>query len=694
MTALPQFVLSSATPHPELPPWVARFAVLMRVLLLRAQLSGALANVRLRRRPGYAFIDELGFFVAFACWNSQGSIKEFSRVSHENGLGQVLAGVLGRKDWPRDSSISRCLKSTRRENLEQFHTHVLPLAQQGSDLMTSPWVMARDSRGQSWLVFDFDGIVRAFRQRGLPRGPDLPEPVRWTDEVARPGYPGRKRGETQVSSYRLQQAGSGQWLGQGAVPGNPVMSVVLREAAGWVQEVCTSLGIAPSRVILRIDGAGGTSECLKVCREAGFHPLVRWPHYALLDSPQVRDHLRQEVWSEVAGSGAGPQRYAAELGTSRWLLGEQQPPAGTRVVASRFLSGTEGEKRGAGYLIGPAHYEVFATDLEASDWPAEDLVSLYFGRAAHENSLSQGNREMGLTRMFCKTNREGQNLAQLILMLVWNLETNLGWQLQQTSTTRPAQTPRRPSPQLRFADIPAVPLPTPPTPPLPPVPVSPPAAVPTALQELKRKVEEHAGWTVDKSRGVVCPQGYAQALHKQGPASTGNRVLAFRAPKRACALCPKRLGCTASTARNFRKELTVTVPGEHPFPKSWPVTLPPGALPTAPIAYPTWQAPNRVEPGPWQSDSPGMVAAELRAAFRRASEGLVVRVELSVPQPPTPRPPHLVETAPHRQHRRQTYEERWARNALPDGAVATVSFLRADSIAAILTLQPPITKTG
>jgi hypothetical protein len=685
MTAQPQFVLSQAVPHPELPPWVARFAVLMRVLLHRAETARALEQVRLVRKPGYSFIDELGFLVAFTCWNPHGSIKEFSRISHQNGLGSILAGILGRDKWPGDSSISRCLKSTRQENIDQFRTHVLPLAQAGSEFMTSPWVLFRDSHGESWLVFDLDGTVRAFRQRGLPNGTGLPDPVRWTEQIAQPGYPGRKRGESQVSSYRLHQAGSNQWLGQGAVAGNPVMSEVVQEVSKWIVALCGSLGIPSRRVILRIDGAGGNSVCLKACQEAGFHTLVRWPYYHLLDSPQVREHLGQEVWSEVPDSESGPTRYAAELGTSPWSLGDQPPPTGTRVVVSRFLSAQEGKKRGAGHLIGPAHYELFATDLTASDWPAEDLVWLYFGRAAHENSLGQGNREKGLTRMLCKTNRQGQNLAQLVLMLVWNLETTLGWQLK-ASSERPPPVPRQTIPRRRFADIPPVDPPTPP--------VESPRAeelslvAPAALEALKLNLEKREGWSLDPNRGVVCPQGYGLKLHHQSPASVGNTAVVFRAPKRACPACPRRQECSSSKAANFRKELWVTLPGKD-FPSSWPriegtpyVSTPPPPS----VAYPTWVAPAPVTSGPWNSDGPGLVAGQLRTTFQRACETAIVRVDLSCSTPPTPIASHLAPTAAKRQQRRQTYDERVARNALPPSSKAVVAFLHAQPLANVLNL--------
>ena len=194
MSDIPTLVSSAEAPQPELPPWVGRFVVLMRVLVVNAVLSGALQEVHIRRKTGYAFMDALAFFVGLSCWERDGSIKEFSRVSHKAGLGKKLAALNGREDWPTDSSMSRLLKSVRKEDVEQFRRHVLPLGLPGA-LAKSPLVLSRDTHGELWAVFDLDGIVKALRRRALPEGADLPEPQRWTDGLAEPGYPGRKRGD-------------------------------------------------------------------------------------------------------------------------------------------------------------------------------------------------------------------------------------------------------------------------------------------------------------------------------------------------------------------------------------------------------------------------------------------------------------------------------------------------------------------
>jgi len=704
--------------------------VLLQALLMNAGQSDALEQVRIRRKAGYSFFDALIFFMAMACWDKTGSIKEFSRISHKGNLGRVLAGIAGRRDWPTDSSMSRLLKAVRPEDTEQFRQHILPLSYPG-EFSKNPWVMTRDTHGQLWAVFDLDGIVSAFRQRALPQGDDLPEPDRWTDEVASPGYPGRKRGETQVSSHRLQQAGSSTWVGQESEAGNTVMSKAVEHAVTWLTQFCEQSGLDKDRILLRIDGAGGNTRCLGALAAAGIHFVVRWPYYEPLERPSVRAHLRGEVWSPVVSSASGPQRHAAELGKGRWLVGASQLPAPTRLVASRFTSAEEGKKRGAGHILGPAQYELYATDLDASGFPAEDVVNLYYGRATQENSFNQANKEKGMKRMLCKTNRHGQNLAQMVLMLMWNLETALGAKLLELPEQRPMQADRPPCQVRSFDDIPELQnvsaekteeAPSESTETKPRLAWidttgAPAAAVateegstipnsalidvsPTAplvddkvIGVLRYALARRPGWSVSEEHGVRCPERITLRLRRQLSPDSNTTRLCFRAPARTCGYCPVRTACTSSTAANFRKELKLTVPVELPRLKGWPPrqrkpqrihftpARPPDATESNSDDVCEWLSPTRQEPGPWAVDGPAVVSADLRVAFARACEDTRVYVQLASPLAPRPKQPHhLVPTAAQRQRRRHTHKERHAWNALPAADLPNVVIMGAKSI--------------
>ena len=59
-------------------------------------------------------------------------------------------------------------------------------------------VQTTDAHGAGWHVFDTDPTKTVSRRRSLPRGDDLPPAHRRTDDLAKPGYPDRKRGDVQV----------------------------------------------------------------------------------------------------------------------------------------------------------------------------------------------------------------------------------------------------------------------------------------------------------------------------------------------------------------------------------------------------------------------------------------------------------------------------------------------------------------
>src|SRR5207253_11323213 len=77
-----------------------------------------------------------------------------------------------------------------------------------------------DRLGQHWVVVDVDGTRQAARQRALPQLESLPDPHRRFDQVAAPGYGGRKRGEVMRTRTTLLQAHTHQWMGTFGGAGN------------------------------------------------------------------------------------------------------------------------------------------------------------------------------------------------------------------------------------------------------------------------------------------------------------------------------------------------------------------------------------------------------------------------------------------------------------------------------------------
>lgn len=688
----------------ELPAWMTKYALIVE-LLRRWGILAAIAAIPIgRNAAGYALVDAFLVLLAFFCSDDRkGGIKGFCQRCHRESLAPSLAAIGGRQDWPRQSSMSRLLTSLRRDDVQRFREVALGLVAGGGRLAAHPLGAFRDAHGQPWAVFDLDGVVKAFRQRALPQGADLPDPRRRSSEMGAPGYSGRKRGETQISSHRVQHAGTGSWVGQESVAGNTPMTQAAADACEWLAAWCTASGIDRSRVVLRIDGAGGNEPCANAVRGAGFHLLARTARYEVLQQESVREYLRGEVFYPVPSSMSGPARHAAELGAVPSLSYADGAPM--RTVVTRFPSGQEGEKSGAGCVIGPAQYEMFATDLDASAWPAEESVELYYGRSGGETVYGRLNKELGVNHTFCEK-RPGQDFAVMVGMLLWNLEAELGLRLLGSVEEQVAQPLRGPRVACRFDDIPSV---APKQPPVVPqvaaqesstehqggsetaaqpsvAPQATPAqaepdaeASPGAWPDLQSALADLPGWQFDPAAGLLCPNGQPMRLHRQDVTSGGDTRLNFRARATACALCPIRSGCTSSTATDFAKEARVLVKGK--LPQLLPLTSSapqPARLPcrdgkAVPVVHP-YLPPTPPPPGPFLPMHPSLVASELRRTFGETCRQvrLNVRIDAGPPQP-IALPDHIAPDAARRQHRRRTRTERLEWNANP--GKTTVEYL-------------------
>jgi hypothetical protein len=200
---------------------------------------------------------------------------------------------------------------------------------------------------------------------------------------------------------------------------------------------------------LRTDGgAGGSVPALTQCREAGLPFVTRLARYEVLAWPEVVAALARATWCVVTDSGSGPRREAAELGTLRLAAGQDSmredgrpyAPLEMRVVVSRFPASAR--KRGAGVVQDGWHYELYATDLPAPEWPADEVVTCYYGRCGQENRFHQEDEELELGRIFNYT-PAGQELANLVGLLVWNQGICRGLELSSPlPKALPPQSPR------------------------------------------------------------------------------------------------------------------------------------------------------------------------------------------------------------------------------------------------------------
>jgi hypothetical protein len=83
--------------------------------------------------------------------------------------------------------------------------------------------------------------------------------------------------------------------------------------------------------------------------------------------------------------------------------------------------------------------------------------------------------------------------------------------------------------------------------------------------------------------------------------------------------------------------------------------------------------------GPFATVPPLLLPAQLRRIAKDALGTLEIRVEIVTP-PCEPRHPALAGSAADRQHRRLTWQQRHARNALDPGAQVSIYFMGAEAV--------------
>ena len=657
---------------------MTKFVVVVNALREWGVVKG-LEAIHVERRDGYSLIDGFGLLLAYFCCNETGlgGLRGFCDRISEAELSEKLAAILGRISLPSSASLSRLLSSIGKPEIALV---IEVIGAACGKLPVHPLCMFHDANGKAWTVFDLDAVVTAFRQRALPSGDDLPKARRREETAA--GYPGRKRGETQISSSRLQQAGSGLWVGQTTVPGNATMSEAVAEACGWLASWCAKNGVNASQVLIRIDGAGGNEPCAEAVHAAGFKLLARCARYGVLRDEAVNRYLQGDVFYEVPSSRAGPTKHAADLG--------QMPLTHTtattmRTIVTRFTSGTAGEKSGAGHIDGEAQYEMFITDLEPEAWPCEDLVCLYFGRAAVENSFARANAELELDRTF-STHGAGQDFVVLVGMLLSNVTAELGAKLVKTGGEAVPLKQRVSRVARHFDDMTPVPVVAPPT----NVVVATAAEVAPGEEVamlLKQAVERHAEWRVNADQ-VFCPNGIHMRLHRQKLTSKGTTRLSYRAPVDVCTPCPKRSGCTTVSTVSFVKEIAIDLGCTVAQQIKRPVAA-------APILAVAKQSPALVVApvvvGVYACLHPLLVVPQLRKAFEAACARVRVIIEVSEPSMRLRVvDPHLADDVGARQHRRNTFKEHLDWNAAEQKTKLRIEFVGGGALRNLL--QPPATQ--
>jgi hypothetical protein len=695
--------------------------MLLQWLQARGYWDELAAKLQVRREGGFVGADVVLFLLLFLATGSHRSLKRFGQWTEP--FRKELAALGGRKALATPSSVSRYLSAVQSDDARALTPWLLIEACDANAVLQHPAAAAYDTHGLPWHLFDWDGTSTAFRHRALPTGCDLPPPARRSAKTGTAGYTGRKRGEIRFMRATLQHAGTGLWLDAVLSPERSDTAAMLPSALDAIVVTSQKAGLPRDRVVLRTDGCGGNVPFMAACRQREVPFLVRSAHYGLLEEPAIREALRQANWYEVPSSGSGPTRLAAELGEvllqpSKNTMtdeGERFEPVRVRMVVSRFAATA---KSGAGVVIDGWQYELYATDLPASAWPAPETVELYYGRCGQENRFAQEDRELGLDRIF-SYHLPGQELATVVALFLWNWRTTVGFAENpppERAPTRAARCavvaePLRGSEDTGAASelggdaskSPAL------------VDESPVRAPPDdggatpateasvlGLEPSLRALLAQLPWDeitaglptnwerTETGDAIRCHAGALLPARTITPARQGRAPrVEFLASLSSCRSCSAQERCVDATATGSAKKVTRAISTEladalHPLlvnkqakrarrdPQAGRrIPLPHGSSASS---APSPLIMRRDDPaGPFAVVPPLLLPARLRGTTQDAFGSFEIRIETVMPRC-EPRHPALATSSADRQQRRLTWQQRLERNALGPGTNVSIYF--------------------
>lgn len=678
----------------RLPGWFSEFAILLGRPENKARRGVWEKELVLDRGSGYNGIDVLLVLVAYFVSGECCGLKRF--LEKTAPYGKELAAVGGRRRWSTQSSLSRALNAVTEEQAYEATKLLLRRGADEAAVEKHESALYRDTREEAWHIFHFDHKVKALRVRALSEGGDLPSGARRSDDLAAPGYAGRKRGEVQISRATLQHAGSGLWHDIRVEAGNASMEDGLGQAIATVGTWADRNEIPRERCVICVDGESGGWPQVGVGSKSDVCFLTRLSVPGLLDRREVCEELADAKWEEVLDSGSGPRRYATEAGT----LVRESLGADVRLVVSRFKT-RDGKKRGAGKVIDGWQYEVFATCVPKESWPASEIVTLYYGRCGQENRFAGENRELGLTRIFAYA-LAPQCLANAVGLWVWNQRIICGAEMDgglaacdHRPSPRSVSEHSMPPPHAKRLGTKEEPKGREPgtsretatategkdggrshsseSPP------------PVSKDDVKSyldanwhdHVDEQSGWRWSADKGVgLCPENKPMRLHSVVSLENGRLRVRLRRTSGLCDTCPVRSKCSSSTSRGFLKEVTLTLSTETVIRhrnRETAEAVEDGNTVSKTACY-SWKEPDRtLVPGSSDVRPPMLLPAKLRHRFVRLCEQSTVVVEIPdcVPEPKIPY--YLAPTPAARQHRRKTNTDRLNWNALRKEMTVTLS---------------------
>lgn len=647
-------VVTHRAPDPtRIPDELAQGALILAHLEDRGVVEKVADRLKIKRQGGFQAVDVWLVVLLYLTTGVTQGLRPFWDLVRPRVL--QIAALAGRRRLPSPASVSRALGSVEFEALRKTTSWMLTEAPGVDEVLRHPAVLSYDAKGAGWHVFDLDPTVETLRHRALPVGEDLPEPTRRSEHTGAPGHAGRKRGDVQFRRVDVQHAGSGVWAHAHLHPGNGEGVVDLELALGNVGRLVDRLGHARERTLVRLDGEFGSVPYFSTLRAHRLPFVTRLNRPSLYEDVEVLKRLREAEWYLVPDSGSGPTRAAADLGVftihpgrdTKRADGSSYEPIVIRVVASRFLKDGKAQR---GRVLDGWQVELFAADVPANAWPAPEVVASYYGRAGQENRLAQEDREAALGRIV-SYHLPGQEFATLVGLFLLNLQIARGFELEPPPSVHPAPTLRQPQRDTRA-----------------------PAAWPRdpVISGLLAKLDwttmlaSRPGWTWSADTGGLrCEEGRELVLTTVRSTS-GRTGLIFCRPAGGCEACAARSGCLRSNRPHAVKHAEFSIPGDIAERLRKRLAEARGkAAPSRRVKI----APIDTQAGLHAAIGPRFLPAEARRRFREMFAELTLRVEVELPPPEPPRPRLVAADEAGRQHRRVTWAQRTASNALPEGAV-------------------------
>lgn len=555
---------------------------------------------------------------------------------------EVFMALFGRSRLPSRSALSRFLTVLDQATVEALRT----LFQEdlvARKAFASPGGLW-DRQGTHWVVVDVDGTRQAARQRALPQKESLPSPSRRFDQVAAPGYLGRKRGEVVRTRTTLLQAHTHQWMGTFGGVGNGEYRGELKRALRVITSYATALSLPLAHMLVRLDGLYGNAAPLADVLTADVGLIARSKDYALLDLEVVQKRLTRPPDQECTHP---------ESGTSRALydcLEVPLTPGGPRLRLVVATHPATSSPPSIGVQREGMVYELFVSTLPSPAFTAKDVLDLYLHRGSFETVLADEDSEQDPDR-WCSHAACGQEFWQILSQWMWNLRLELGQHLSST----PLQTTEF-APALEASQVPE-------------------ASQMTEALQASAVLYGSAHWARPSFTGgfpgsafplqpdgsLLCPANHPLYPQERRPERDGSYRLLYAARIGDCRSCPLRAQCQESTSTTKPRRVSAVF---------WPLSSQEAGS-SAPASSGSDPPLKPSEPLPlWPVLWRDWPRCQLRRTWLKVVRSETVLLTMGAMPPEdlivTPSSPVLTRT--QRAHWRLSWDERFVRNARPSTA--------------------------